>query len=284
MDPSSCTYAVEVDFWENQRYRPLQGGWTRPFSGGLPNYSCQSGKNQVADNIFRNDSFYLPIGWRWTDESWKIDISGSHGQCDEEGWSYATTFDMLILQSHRKELKAERSTAYTARRRRWTRWRLCFDTEVIEHEKSRRTNAQLMTRRMMNVMDTFNVAREKLLVHHLNWMRSIQSVTSPASEVCLEVQHRLEFVAARLKRLKEYLGDLGVVESNYAASLQAISLKWRRSALLDIDERVLTYSVYKSSAERGFFDVLASTHEATASRKNNLAQLLCTHLPAGECW
>ncbi|RYG94569.1 hypothetical protein EON65_57295, partial [archaeon] len=77
-------FSITVDFWENQRFKPLQGGWATPFFGGFPNYSDLSGQEVVKGTCLSDDSLYLPSGWVWL-AGWAVDTSGYFGEGDEQG-------------------------------------------------------------------------------------------------------------------------------------------------------------------------------------------------------
>jgi hypothetical protein len=80
----------EVELYENERYNPLSGGWSRHgllLSDRSP-FSSQSGESGFA-SIEEADKELLSAGWDWTegDEGWKVDPMTA-----DEGWTYAVDF------------------------------------------------------------------------------------------------------------------------------------------------------------------------------------------------
>ena len=101
---------VVVDAWQNERFKPLQGGWKMPFVDvGVPYFSDISGSRKIDFETDEMDGEEVPLvtlkhGWEFVDE-WEIDMSGTFGEVDSEGWSYATSFENLFEQSKKKSLK-----------------------------------------------------------------------------------------------------------------------------------------------------------------------------------
>lgn len=80
----------EVELYENERYNPLSGGWSRNgllLSDRSP-FSSLSGEVGYS-SIEEANKELLSAGWDWTegDEGWKVDPSTA-----EEGWMYAVDF------------------------------------------------------------------------------------------------------------------------------------------------------------------------------------------------
>jgi hypothetical protein len=273
----SFTYVVQVDFWENQRFKPLQGGW----AGGVPLYSDLSATRSVNPEVFSNDDIGLPKGWEWAEEEWKPDTSEHFGQADRDGWSYAAKFETLIKQCYCKELKSERSTSNIARRRRWIRTRMCVDLEATKIEKSRVSQMQEIHKRVSNVIRAFKYIDSQVANYHEHWSSSVESVISAAATTQSEVFVRADFMAQRLYQLKTFLNDLGEVEARYASGLQFISQKWSQPQLIDKENKPL-YDKYVSNEERSFFRIVGANQDALADRKLSLARLLKEHLPAGK--
>jgi hypothetical protein len=121
---------VEVDFWENQTYKPLNSTWSASYYG-VNQYSDITGKINFKFEKVRAGAVYLPVGWEWSDREWVVDKSGTYGQTDEDGWSYAQTFEGLVEQSRLHALKSDRNNAIM-RRRRWIRNRRVVIPDVVK--------------------------------------------------------------------------------------------------------------------------------------------------------
>ena len=60
---------VVVDCWQNQRYRPMQGTWLKPFDGGVAFYTDITGNfgipysNNEVDSLMSVDLEYSITAW-----------------------------------------------------------------------------------------------------------------------------------------------------------------------------------------------------------------------------
>ena len=113
-----------VDAWENQRYKPMQGGWQPPFVSGVPNMSDITGTHTIGCEG-GVPLCSLPAGWEWLCE-WTVDATSKlYGGCDGDGWSYASSFETLFEQCSKQILSGEMGRLSLVRRRRWVRRRRC---------------------------------------------------------------------------------------------------------------------------------------------------------------
>ena len=95
---------VTIDSWQNQRYKPLQGGWCKPFTDiGVPYFSDLSGLREIAstkrDTGEEVPEVKLKEGWSFLDE-WKVDKSGSFGRMQMVG--LMRLLSKLYLSKQRK--------------------------------------------------------------------------------------------------------------------------------------------------------------------------------------
>ena len=83
-------YEVTVDAWENQRFKPLQGGWTKTYDL-TPQFSDITGKKTVDYAKIREDLIpvaALPEGWEWVTD-WVVQReAGQFGGAEPEPLSF----------------------------------------------------------------------------------------------------------------------------------------------------------------------------------------------------
>lgn len=287
---------VEVDYWENQRYRPLQG-WSVPYQGGTPNYSDILGKDSISPECIANNSFYLPQGWEWVeDQKWTVDLSGKYGQVDADGWSYGVSFESLIEQSKSKTLKSERSSAYLARRRRWIRPRICISTEINGVLALKLIWVNIVRERIVEVITNNEINYKKLSEYNARQKTIIESTLQYADSNLSEVSTNLEILNDKLQSMTAFLIERGNIESQYAKKLEALSSKWinagdpkraaptRRFSISFTDSAGSSSSSDSQSggsSSSGFFNVVSRANQSIAERLNEFSTLLCDGLPKG---
>ncbi|CAM9629468.1 unnamed protein product, partial [Sphacelaria rigidula] len=69
-----------------------------------------------------------PSGWAWADDDTGWEVDKTYTQCDEEGWTYATSFRDFTSTNPGLPAPAEHGTR--VRRRRFTRVRVMIDEEA----------------------------------------------------------------------------------------------------------------------------------------------------------
>ena len=133
MEDHTLPHTVVVsDYWENQVFKPIKGGWCEPFVECLN--LTNIGGNQWLSKETKGDRNSLSPEWEWFDKEWAIDKGESHGGVDLDGWSYGPSFGTLFANSKLKILKADKASKYFFRRRRWIRRRrLVSDGEVLQN-------------------------------------------------------------------------------------------------------------------------------------------------------
>eukprot|EP01031_Cornospumella_fuschlensis_P037425 gene37425-45446_t len=190
-------YNITVDFWENQRFKPLQGGWASPFYGGFPNYSDLVGQDVAKGSCLNDDSLYLPSGWAWLDE-WKVDSSGYFGEADEQGWSYAASFDSLVKASQDRLLRKERGALLVTRRRRWIRVAKCVDAKAIEREAERTVRLQWLISECRSRSKILETVDQELVTAYFLWDGGIEAVKCAAQRALVLLERRLKDLAKQL--------------------------------------------------------------------------------------
>lgn len=216
---------VEVDFWENQTYKSLQGGWSVPYYG-VQKFSDASGKTPFKHEKTMNGTVYLPLGWEWLDKAWTIDLSGKFGDTDPEGWSYAATFDILAEQTRLQVLKADRSTGNVMRRRRWIRCRRCVIPDVVKLHIERVDWAEGIRGKMQEVENINKANYMKLSEYNSNQRDAIERVIICTDNNILDVINDFSDLTERLLALKAFLVERGAIEESHAQKLDLFSKKW----------------------------------------------------------
>lgn len=235
------TYDVEVDLWENQRYKPL-GGWTAPYLGTFPPYSNLSGDKPI--DFERVDQLpCLPDGWSWVESQWEVDVPENRradtksypvrGETDTDGWSYAGSMETLVKAAQDRLLMSERSTMNTARRRRWRRTRRCMQMTSKKIEAYRREYVKKTCRSMDGAIDQSTKLATTMQDFHYKWRRSVDNVLRINDKLNKETSSQLAFLRSKLVLLKECLTDIGQIEARYAERLRQFSSKWMNAGQRD---------------------------------------------------
>lgn len=216
---------VEVDFWENQTYKSLQGAWSVPYYG-VQKFSDATGSIAFKHEKTMNGTVYLPLGWEWVDKAWAVDRSGKFGDTDAEGWSYGTTIEQLVEQTRLQALKADRSTANVMRRRRWVRCRKCVIPDVIKLHIERVDWAEGIRSKMQEVEDINKANYFKLSEYYTNQKDAIERVIICTDNNILDVINDFSDLTERLLALRAFLTERGAIEESHAQKLDLFSKKW----------------------------------------------------------
>eukprot|EP01038_Epipyxis_sp_PR26KG_P010985 gene10985-14758_t len=222
---------VEVEYWENQRYKPLQGGWTIPYVfGGDPHpYSDVTGKIEFDKEKYvnaQNDNIYLPNGWEWSTNDWKIDLSGKFGYCDSDGWSYSTSFESLIEITLTKQLNNNRSIANITRRRRWIRCRICTAKDLLD-KLSVLINWVSLVRLKIDDIMLYQQDILSILMKYKNKKKSIYNEILLNSDKNLnDVVETLTLLNEKLSSMTLFLQERGELEAGYGKKLESLASKW----------------------------------------------------------
>jgi hypothetical protein len=126
-DRSRGTEPIVEEAYENQRYHPVEMGWSTPWSdlNDPPTWTDVLGCGPRNPSSVR-----LPSDrWEWVERDWKVDMSGVIGvEIDEKGWEYATNFTSFSIS----KIKRTKMPMDVTRRRRWIRSRMPKSTASDE--------------------------------------------------------------------------------------------------------------------------------------------------------
>jgi len=263
------------------------------------------------DNI-KNNYVYLPIGWEWSSIDWKIDKSGRYGYCDNDGWSYSTSFETLIELSKLRQLSNDKSSLSVARRRRWFRTRICIATHLVNKlsvlvdwvctVRSRIEDVINYNERMIIMLSAF---RNKRKVY-------FDSILQKSEKSLKDTIAHLITIFQKLEGMKLYLKERGEIESSYSKKLELLSSKWIDAGNKDMSTKQEEPPTFASSSrfkppiltedelreegtavdvkhdgkneqnKSGFFYVVSKCSEVIAKRTSDFSTLLTEGLPRGK--
>ena len=225
---TSSSIVVVVDYWENQKYRAFQGGWIATGSSHA-SYSNLHGKGSVeVQKLTSNEKYCLPYGWEWIQTEWKPDLTSQiFGHCDNDGWSYASTWEQLIKDTQEKQLKGDMTSSSNYRRRRWTRTRRCIDPEIIKGERLKRDYMTSCTSKLHKLADFRYKTLELIQDYDSKWRnKTVDLILSTADSIFLEVLQSMEYIIEKLTAFTTFLKDNGAVEMAYALKLREFANRW----------------------------------------------------------
>lgn len=232
-------YEIQVELWENQRYKPLQGGWGPAFSSSsIPNFSDLMAKVSIHPfNPMEDDGIPLPQGWEWIDDAWQPVISSSYyGEIDEDGWSYASSFDRLIHLSSSRNLQCERSHVNIYRRRRWYRRRQCNDPQLNAFYQERKLWIQSYCVKMMEEANRHTISSQMTLDYHSRWGKALSPLIQSIDNMKTNLLQNFDYLQKNLFSLQSFLMELGLIEQQYASKLQDLSFKWKSPYVIPENE------------------------------------------------
>ena len=270
---------VEVFFWENQRYKPLQGGWQSPWTGeATARFSNDEGTVHIP---FEKDELpvaVLPPGWQWIIQ-WQVDKSHSYGSLDNDGWSYANTFENLIECTKNRCLSSEIGRLSVVRRRRWIRYRECVTTESKKEFTERIQWIQLLSQRVNKI----NLEKTDELISINNFERerkvAYDKLLSTAERCLQESVSTLEGVVEKLNLMKQFLIERGKLELDYATKLKTLASKWVHAGVPKNNIPKVIEGDDQPPSNPGFFYVISASNNAVATRLQDFATLLSVSLP-----
>jgi len=247
-----------VELWENQRYKPMNRGWGKPF-GDNAAYTDIDGVNI---NVLELKDVILKDGWMWN-SNWMWDNSGEYGQTDENGWSYATTFDDLFATSKARGLSGEKKPMTSlVRRRRLLRQRQCIPESPASSLFANRLKWNDMQTDQLNaLLSIYTKDVQSLQIYegkrNKSYIYVIEKILDRRHEGA--VRYCSEYVL-KIRKLKAFLKEKGTIENNYAKSLGDLSRRWLNGGKAD------SYSSpVKSSQRRGSASAASTTVPPNAS-------------------
>jgi hypothetical protein len=271
---------VVVDYWENQRYKPLQGGWTKPFTTGNPAFSDVSYKNSCHPDQIANVNWNAGNGWEWIQPSFEIDRSGEFGKVDEDGWSYAISFEKLLEQTKSKTLNNERSALYLARRRRWVRTRVCKSQSLRTRIQTRMDYVGSLQTKMDEVIETNEKAFSRIRDYSEQRQNAIEKILQVTDASFAEIHTMLNTLNEKLTSMNAFLRERGEIECKYSSKMAALGHKWLNAGSSGM-RRGDQAAEAAASNSGGFFHVVSSAHLSIAERLIQFSSLLTNALPNG---
>lgn len=270
---------VEVYCWENQRFKPFQGGWNRPWSGEqIPPFSNDNGTITIP--VEKDDPqpvAVLPLGWQWLSK-WEIDFSGSYGNVDKEGWGYAASFENLIECTKNKCLTGDVGRLSIVRRRRWIRYRDCVTAESKKEFSERVQWIHLLSKRVNKI----NTEKTEELISITNFEKerkvAYDKLLSTAEKCLQESVSTLEGVVEKLNLMKQFLIERGKLELDYSNKLKLLANKWVNAGTPKNSISAITEGD-EAPANPGFFYVISASNNSVATRLQDFATLLSVSLP-----
>lgn len=268
---------VEIYFWENQRYKPLQGGWSLPWNTEpMPRYSNDDGTVQIPVNDGEYPQF-LPLGWQWISK-WEIDLSDTYGNVDkEQGWGYAASFENLMENTKTRTLSGEVGRLSIVRRRRWIRYRECVTAESKKEFTERISWIQLLSNRVSKISS--EKTEELISINNFEKERKVayDKLLATAERCLQESLSLLEGVVEKLNLMKQFLIERGKLELDYANKLKQLAGKWVHAGIPK--NNIPKVNDDDKAANPGFFYVISASNNAVASRLQDFATLLSVSLP-----
>ena len=216
---------VVVDFWENQTFKQINGGWSVPYYG-VHKYSDATGKIHFKQEKTMTGTVFLPLGWEWLDKTWEIDKSGKFGVCDADGWSYSTTFDILVENTRQRTLKDDKNPNNMMRRRRWIRNRRCTIPDVVKLHTERVDWAESIRSKIEEVQEVNMNNRTRLSEYYLNQKEAIEKVIINTDNSILDVIFEFNNITEKLLALRTFLTERGAIEETYSQKMDIFSKKW----------------------------------------------------------
>ena len=307
---------VEVDFCENQRYKPIRG-WGKPYQF-VPNHSDLSMKVPLDYKLVLDNAVFLPRGWEWTSQ-WKVDTAERYGKTDADGWSYGTSFDSVLQQTLDRKLKAERNSINVVRRRRWMRFRKCVDSEAMKKETIKREWLQANLQKIADVTVFNTFALEKLSEYDTEWRNSTKKIFQATDFLLSDSINNFENIKNKLLALKHFLLERGTIEAEYANRLSALSGKWSQfdpssnsfspvrsekrksrrwsgketfitadpdlSNIVDLPKDEISYlnpnDLQARKPDNKFFEVISTSNKSTSNCVTFYSRLLSDSIPQG---
>ena len=221
----TITNEVEVDYWENQTYKPLLNSWSAAIYG-VPEYSDITGRFVLKSDRIANNTVYLPVGWEWCQSEWIIDLSGEYGGIDDDGWSYSTSFELGIESSKLRQLKCDRSSTNIFRRRRWIRSRVCTSTSVLAKHVERLEWVETIRTKVNDVRNMYRMNHTTISEYSSHQSVATDKALKATDEIIENIMMNLEQKVEMLRSLKNYFIDRGEVEALYSRRLEQLGSRW----------------------------------------------------------
>jgi len=218
-----------VDAWQNQRFKPLQGGWTKPYGDMTPQFSDLTALKTVDFATINGNPVpvaLLPSGWEYTSE-WEVDMSGKFGGVDKDGWSYATSFETLFDNSVKQKSDGEMARFSLVRRRRWIRQRACVSAAATAAFEARVQYMNAFRYQLARIAQEKEKEYGNIVLYHKSKLDLLHPVVKYAARGLSDTVQVLEHIAKKLLLVREYLFERGQVEMQHAKRLEEMGKKWQ---------------------------------------------------------
>lgn len=266
---------VTLDAWENQRYKPMQGGWQPPFVSGVPNMSDITGNFMISVGENNLPVSQLPTGWEWICD-WSVDVSNMFGSCDSDGWSYASSFESIFEASQKKLLAGEMGRLSLVRRRRWIRRRKCITVSAKRDFQARIFWNQSLQQRLDRVLCSRELEFAMIQQFESKRRTAFEEAVALADTVLQETIAMLEGVGEKLGQMKSFLQERGQIEREYAKKLDSLSAKWKYAGQ---PPNYMPPPDGSPPPNAGFFYVVSSANQIFSVCLGDFASLLDGSLP-----
>ncbi len=226
-DPSK--YLVVVDAWQNQRFKPLQGGWTKPYSDMTAQFSDITGMKTVEFETINGQQVpiaSLPTGWEYTSD-WEVDKSTKFGNIDSNGWSYATSFETLFDNSMKCKSDGEMARLSLVRRRRWIRTRQCVSVSANAAFEAQVQYMNAFRYQLDKIVSEKEKQFAELTLFHQNKVAILIPAIKYAARGLSDTVQLLSHVTRKLLLVREYLLERGKIDALHARRLDELGRKWR---------------------------------------------------------
>ena len=220
---------------------------------------------------------FLPKGWQWSD-AWTIDLSGAYGGCDDEGWSYASSFEFLFESCIKKTMVGEMGRLSLVRRRRWTRTRGCITADAKADHQAKLVWIHSLLQRLKSVMSGKETDSAIIFQYESKRKTAFESVLGLADQGLAETCQMLEGVCGKLAQMKSFLIERGTIEREYSKRLESLASRWLYAG------QPANYSPpadHSPPPNPGFFFVVSSANHSVAQRLADFSSMLSGSLPLG---
>lgn len=217
---------VLEEIWQNERWQP-NGGFCVPFTmtEAVAHFTDRSGEVPYSRNAAFPD-ISLPSGWRWESNDWDIDLSGSYGGCDANGWMYASGFNSLFHMIETNTATGELSKTCLVRRRRWIRMRECVSGDAIEIFKQKLNTLKIHKGRLEHILRHYHLDISRMDSYESSRLLVFKQIYSLGDGKIQKNIGVFETTLDKLNKLEMFLMERGSLERDYSRRLEAFATKW----------------------------------------------------------
>ena len=288
MIESETNPVITVDAWQNQRFKPMQGGWLTPFQPGIPPFSDIYGNESIEyseSQTHKNENIpngNLTNGWEWFDD-WQIDMSSEYGIVDKNGWIYGNNFESLIDGNiQRNRLIGEKFTYSLARRRRYIRNMICTTSSAKNLHRRHQKWIETLFQNMIVITNHMEYDYQQLMIYEDQRIQSHHTTLLDIDINLNDTMSMLIGITEKLQSMKQLLIERGLIELSYSRQLQKFASKWINSGDTDTftssDMNIDTTGT--GIGQAGFFFSVSHANLAVSQRLHEFSDILSYSLPA----